>query len=103
MTCLSGSGGEVASGGSVVGSSRDLERHVSVEEAEQHWRGELEQMRRELDTLKESLKDQDQVDSEEVRWIAVHELLVIYMLVVLELWSRGKRQMQWVWQGHLLW
>ena len=75
MTCLSGSGGEAASGGSVVGSSRDLDRHVSVEEAEQHWRGELEQMRRELDTLKESLKDQ--VDSEEVRLISVHELFVM--------------------------
>ena len=65
MTCLSGSGGEMASGGSIVSNSRDVERQLSAEEAEQHWRGELEQMRRELDTLKESLKDQ--VDSEEVR------------------------------------
>ena len=49
----------------VASSSRNIERQHSMEEAEQHWRGELEQMRRELDTLKESL--QDQVDSEEVR------------------------------------
>lgn len=66
VTCLSSSGGEMASGGSVVSNSRDVERQLSAEEAEQHWRGELEQMRRELDTLKESLKDQ--VDSEETCW-----------------------------------
>ena len=43
----------------------DIERQHIVEEAERRCRGELEQMRREIDTLKESL--QDQVDSEDVR------------------------------------
>ena len=70
----------------------EIERRHIVEEAERRCRGELEQMRRELDTLKESL--QDQVDSEDVRWRITVEgsCLVVYMLDVLELWTCCKRQ-----------
>jgi len=41
-----------------------IERQQIVEEAERRCRGELEHMRREIETLKESLTEQ--VDSEEV-------------------------------------
>ena len=77
MSCMPGGGREVVSGVSttattIAGSGSaggnivlDIERRHIVEEAERRCRGELEQMRREIDTLKESLKDQ--VDSEDVR------------------------------------
>ena len=83
MTCMSGNGREmeIVGGMSVAvtatataGSSSssggnnavlDIERQHIVEEAERRCRGELEQMRREIDTLKDSLRDQ--VDSEDVR------------------------------------
>ena len=84
MTCLSSNGREMeivdgtgvvatttataAAGGSSSSASNavlDIERQHIVEEAERRCRGELEQMRREIDTLKESLRDQ--VDSEDVR------------------------------------
>jgi len=81
---LPGGGREVLGGGSTItttasnsGSSSttvlDIERRHIVEEAERRCRGELEHMRREIDTLKESLKDQ--VDSEDVREIL---LIIIY-------------------------
>ena len=68
IVCLSGNSSiatptAAGSSGSTV---LDIERQHIVEEAERRCRGELEQMRREIDTLKESLKDQ--VDSEDVRW-----------------------------------
>lgn len=72
MSCMPVGGREVMSGGSTATTSSgvsntvlDIERRHIVEEAERRCRGELEYMRREIDTLKESLKDQ--VDSEDVR------------------------------------
>ena len=77
MSCLSGNGREMeivggtsvavtaASSSSNSNTVLDIERQHIVEEAERRCRGELEQMRREIDTLKDSLRDQ--VDSEDVR------------------------------------
>ena len=61
-TATAAGGSSSGSGGNAV---LDIERQHIVEEAERRCRGELEQMRREIDTLKESLRDQ--VDSEDVR------------------------------------
>lgn len=77
---MSGSSGrEISSIATTAVSSNsavlDIERQHIVEEAERRCRGELEQMRREIDTLKESLKDQ--VDSEDVRYRELHQNLLV--------------------------